>query len=160
MVSCWSYIFPIICLPISLSIFCTFICTFIHLLYVCPFVTSVCLYFHFRTLTWVNIKGFSTNMICALMLWRSGLGLLMGQFHNFWLSYLPTSQKWPGIIFSYFLTVFVVVFFLRKNSFLYNRAVWAGGRTSGIVQGLPLLSLFSSGLVDCFLKRQGGWEGG
>ena len=29
---------------------------------------------------WVNINGFSQNLVYALMLWISGLGLLMGKF--------------------------------------------------------------------------------
>ena len=28
-------------------------------------------------------NGFSPNLVCALILWRSGLGLLMGRFHQF-----------------------------------------------------------------------------
>ena len=36
--------------------------------------------FRFRMITWVNINGFSSNLVCALILWRSGLGLLMGKF--------------------------------------------------------------------------------
>ena len=36
--------------------------------------------FCFRMITWVNINGFSPNLVCALVLWRSGLGLLMGKF--------------------------------------------------------------------------------
>ena len=38
--------------------------------------------FHFRMLTWVNMNGFSPNLVCALILWRSGLGLLMGKFRQ------------------------------------------------------------------------------
>ena len=34
-------------------------------------------------ITWVNISGFSPNLVCALILWRSGLGLLMGKFCQF-----------------------------------------------------------------------------
>ena len=30
----------------------------------------------------VNINGFSPNLVYALILWRSGLGLLMGKFHQ------------------------------------------------------------------------------
>ena len=30
--------------------------------------------FRFRMITWVNINGFSPNLVCALILWRSGLG--------------------------------------------------------------------------------------
>ena len=29
-------------------------------------------YFRFRAITWVNVIGFSPNLVCALMLWRSG----------------------------------------------------------------------------------------
>ena len=36
-------------------------------------------YFRFRMITWVNINGFSPNLVCALILWRSGFGLLMGK---------------------------------------------------------------------------------
>ena len=39
--------------------------------------------FHFRMITWVNINGFSSNLVCVLILWRSGLGLLMGKFRQF-----------------------------------------------------------------------------
>ena len=35
-------------------------------------------YFHFCMITFVNINGFSPNLVCALILWRSALGLLMG----------------------------------------------------------------------------------
>ena len=31
----------------------------------------------------VNINGFSPNFVCALILWRSGLGLPVGKFVNF-----------------------------------------------------------------------------
>ena len=40
-------------------------------------------YFHFRMITSVNIIGFLPNFVCALILWRSGLGLLMGKFLQF-----------------------------------------------------------------------------
>ena len=38
--------------------------------------------FRFWMITSVNINGFSPNLICALILWRSGLGLLMGKFRQ------------------------------------------------------------------------------
>ena len=38
--------------------------------------------FRFWMITWVNINGFSPNLVCALMLWRSGLGLLIGKFRQ------------------------------------------------------------------------------
>ena len=31
----------------------------------------------------VNISGFSPNLVCALIFWRSGLGLLMGKCCQF-----------------------------------------------------------------------------
>ena len=56
---------------------CPCVCPSVH-----PFVshTSVRLsIFHFRM---SNISGFSPNLVCALILWRSGLGLLMGKFRQ------------------------------------------------------------------------------
>ena len=43
---------------------------------VCPSVV------HSRMITWVNINGFSPNLVCALIMWISGLGLLMGNFRQ------------------------------------------------------------------------------
>ena len=48
---------------------CVCVCSF-----VCPSV------FRFQTIAWVNINEFSPNLVCTLILWRSGLGLLMGKF--------------------------------------------------------------------------------
>ena len=39
---------------------------------------SIC----FWMITWVNLNGFSPNLVCALILWRSDLGLLMGKFRQ------------------------------------------------------------------------------
>ena len=39
--------------------------------------------FHFYMITLVNINGFSSNVVCALILWRSGLGLHMSKFRQF-----------------------------------------------------------------------------
>ena len=39
--------------------------------------------FLFQMVTCVNIYGLSLNLVCALILWRSGLGLLMGRFRQF-----------------------------------------------------------------------------
>ena len=36
-----------------------------------------------------SINGCSPDLVCALIWWRSGLGLLMGKFRQFWQSYLP-----------------------------------------------------------------------
>ena len=53
--------------------------------------------FRFRMITWVNINGFSPNLVCALILWRSGLGLLIGKFH--WILTELTARDMP--IFSF-----------------------------------------------------------
>ena len=47
--------------------------------------------FHFRTITWVNINGFSPNLVCALIWLRSGLGVLMGKVCIF-LTELPAND--------------------------------------------------------------------
>ena len=43
-------------------------------------------FFSFRTKSFVNLNGFSPNLICTLILWRSGLGLLIGKFSQFFTS--------------------------------------------------------------------------
>ena len=73
---------------------CLCVCLIIHLSY-------VHLYFCLRTITWVNVNGFSTNLVCALILWRSGFELLMGKFCQF-LSCLSLTWQWQGIIISPF----------------------------------------------------------
>ena len=62
-VSRWSSV----CLSICLSVICKY----------------VRLYLHFQTITSVNVNVFSPNLVCGLMLWRSGLGLLMGKYCQF-----------------------------------------------------------------------------
>ena len=44
------------------------------------YLPATCPYFCFRMIIWVNISRFSP---CALILWRSGFGLLMGKFCQF-----------------------------------------------------------------------------
>ena len=53
--------------------------------FVCPNVRQSYVHssvFRFRVLTGVNINEFSPNLVCALILWRYGLGLLMGKFRQ------------------------------------------------------------------------------
>ena len=40
------------------------------------------LYFHFRMVSIVDVNGFSSNLVSALILWRSAFGLLMGEFRQ------------------------------------------------------------------------------
>ena len=56
---------------------------------ICVSVPSVCrmsicpsIRISFWMITWVTINWFSANLVCALILWRSGLGLLMDKFHQ------------------------------------------------------------------------------
>ena len=51
-------------------------------------------FFYFRTITLVNINEFSRNLVCALILWRSGLGLLMCKISEFWQSNLPATHPY------------------------------------------------------------------
>ena len=53
------------------------VCVYVHLA-ICCMSVSIC----FWTITWVNINGFSLNLVCALIMWRSGLGLLMGKISS------------------------------------------------------------------------------
>ena len=39
-------------------------------------------HFLFPDYNLINISGFSPNVVCALILWISGLGLLIGKFHQ------------------------------------------------------------------------------
>ena len=36
----------------------------------------------------------SPNLVCALILWISGFGLLMGKFHQFFTEYLPETHPY------------------------------------------------------------------
>ena len=62
MVSCW--------LSVCLSVHPSVVLPFVH-------------FFRFQMITRVNVNGFSLNSVCALILWRSGLGLFMGKFCQF-----------------------------------------------------------------------------
>ena len=53
--------------------------------------TSVHLYFRCRMITWITVSGFSPYLVCAVILGKSGLGLLMGKFCQFFDSYLPVN---------------------------------------------------------------------
>ena len=48
----------------------------------------------------VNLNGFSPKLICALILWRSGLGLLLSTFHQ---SFTVISHNGVGLSFHVFI---------------------------------------------------------
>ena len=54
-------------------------------------------YFHFRMITLVNINEFSLSLVCALILWRFSLGLLMGKFYQI----LTELSAYDFSVFSY-----------------------------------------------------------
>ena len=43
----------------------------------------ICPYFYFQTIPSVNVSVFSPNLVCALILWQSSTGLLMGEISQF-----------------------------------------------------------------------------
>ena len=71
-------------------------------------VTHSCV--RFRMITLVNSNGFTPKLACALILWRSGLGLLMGKFRQF-LSELSAHDmsvfSFPDDNFSKYQKVFI-----------------------------------------------------
>ena len=84
------------------------------LLYICP-------YFHFQTITWVNINGFSPNLVCALILSRSGLGCLWVNFYQFLtVICLPHDS---GVVLS------VVGYYGSMYSFWFCFGFFSGART-------------------------------
>ena len=56
---------------------------------------------HFRMTTWVNINGFSPNLVFALILLKSGLGMLTDKFRQF-LTELGCHMIVAGIMVSRF----------------------------------------------------------
>ena len=97
----------------SLNVFARIVLTLALIFYTLPLYNGRVLWFHvrrlsrtslcpsvfrFRMITWVNIDGFSPNLVCALILWRSGLGLLMGKFRQI-LTELPV-QDTPIFLFT------------------------------------------------------------
>ena len=60
-------------------------------------------YFHFWTITLVNVNGFSPNLVCALIFWTFALGLLTGKFHQFLTALSVCEMIMLGFIFSHFI---------------------------------------------------------
>ena len=75
----------------------------IHLSYVHP-------YYHFWMINWVTINRFWPNLVCALILWRSGLGLLLGKFRSFLTVICPPHNS-GGILLFHVYIVFVTTLF-------------------------------------------------
>ena len=73
---------------------------------------------YFQTIIWVNVNGFSTNLLYVL---KSGLGL-MGKFHQFLTSYLPAT---PPYNLSKFLWIFTKLGMHRYCGDLFWDRFWA-----------------------------------
>ena len=54
-----------------------------------------------------NISGFSPNLVCALILWRSGLGLLIGKFCQIFMELSAHNTIMAGYCSLTFLFVFI-----------------------------------------------------
>ena len=76
------------------------------------YLPATCLYFHFQTITVVNINRFSPNLVCALILWRSGLGLFMGKFHKVF-NVLPSTHNM--IVVGYYHFTFLLVILITSH---------------------------------------------
>ena len=102
-------------------------------------------YFHFWTISLVNIKGFSPNFLCALILW-SGLRLLMDKFCQFLQSYLATTHLhfsfWPitsksqWIFTIYHMCIDIVKIWFgiaqRQISWILTE-IWKGHDNGGVI---------------------------
>ena len=75
-----------------------------------------CPYFCFQIVTWVNISGFSPNLVCALILWRSGLGLLMDKLHQFWTEVICPPHDSSGYYNFMFLCFWINIIKIGYNS--------------------------------------------
>ena len=78
--------------------------------------------FRFRMITWVNISGFSPNLVCVLILWRSGLGLLMGEFRQLFKVLSARDTIMAGYYILTFLFVvlsFIVCGRIKCKNFIY-----------------------------------------
>ena len=63
----------------------------------------------FHMITSIKISGFSPNLVCALILWRSGLGLLIGKFLQFFIelyAHYTSGFLFPDDYFSKFQWIF------------------------------------------------------
>ena len=94
-----------VCPSVSLSV---------HPLVVLPSV------FRFQMITWVNFNGFSPNLVWALILWRSGLGLLMGKFRQI----LMVLSAGDTIMVGYYSLTFLFVDYRIRAEEEKSRCPW------------------------------------
>ena len=111
---------------------------------------SVCPYLFFQMITWVNINGFSPNLVCAWILWSSSLGLLMGKFRQI----LTALSAQDMLIFSFPDDN------LSKRQWIFTKLgmcidiveIWFGiasGQISLSAQDTPIFSFPDNNLSKC-----------
>ena len=88
------------CIILVVHVFANSVCSSMRLSYI------RLQYFHFQVITWVNVNGFSPNFVCAIILLRSGLGLLMGKFRQFWTVNCPRYNNGGMLSFHIFIYKF------------------------------------------------------
>ena len=83
----------------------------------------------FQMITRVNINGFSPNLVCALILWRSGLGLLMGKFRQILTVICPRHGNGEVLyltcLFLLFIC-FILFIYFYLFSFFFQRKIRLG----------------------------------
>ena len=102
-----------------------------------PSVRRTSVRFSFQMITLVNINGFSPNLVCALILWRSGLGLLMGKFRQF-LTELSARDTPIFSFLDYNLSKLQGIF-TKLGMCIDNVGIWFGiadGQISSIFDGV------------------------
>ena len=56
----------------------------------------------------MSINRFSSNLVCALILKRSGLGWLTGKFHQFLIVIYPPHESGGVLSFNIFISLYLV----------------------------------------------------
>ena len=62
-------------------------------------------YFCFWMITWINVDWFSPNLVCALIVWRSAFGLLMGKFCQFFYRVICLSHDSGVVLLFHFFII-------------------------------------------------------
>ena len=97
-------------------------------------------------ITWVNINGFSQNLVCALILWRSGLELLKGKFCQI---LTELSPKTCPYCFSMKEIWFEIVY--EQISSTFDRVICPRHDNGGVLYfNVFIFMILFTGPYDCF----------
>ena len=106
-------------------------------------------FFHFWMITLVNINGFSPNLVCALILWRSALGFLMGKFGLFLTSvfyFQDNNLSKPQWIFTRFdrcIYIVEICFAHWQISSIFDRVICPQHDKGGVLSFHILLFIYN-----------------